>query len=358
MKFQSLYLLLLLVISTANVAEGDPKSSKAARSGKGSKKCKKGKGKGDDTCVESGCKTDVVNGESGDFPDPDEEVTGPNDACCSGSSVGGICCVLCTEAMGPVLDRTGEVYADDTCCTGLAIFHTGSDEAYCTGFCSRRLHSEEFYERNPSKERSLQIIESMRGNPDASFVIKHELLSNKTCKDLADYTEYSLENDENPVFPFGHKNVYKKYITVPELVEMIGKESAHRLIDFFEEHRGKEEPITEVYLTRRSPSIDDEMYYTDWHIDCYSAMEVQLGSFDEPQEWLVHLTGQGPERYMGLPGTGMVHGQDIVHGTPPFFGDSPKYLLVLKHHPEEILNHHPKDVCLNNEIVNDLVQEL
>lgn len=313
----------------------------------------------DGGCIEAGFPTTpIINGMEGDFPDYCPDDTGPNDACCTGSSVGGICCSPCrSPALGEVLDTSGMEYVDETCCKGMATFE--SMAAVCSGFCRRRLFHEDYYERNPSKERSMEIIEKVGANPDAAFVIEHDVLSRETCRDLANYTEYSLQTDSNPLFPFGHHNVYTKYITVSKLVEIIGKESAHRIVETFAKYRGEDEPITEVYLQRHSPSTLDEMYFTDWHKDCYSTMEVQLGSFEEPQEWLAHLTRDGPVRYEGLPGMAMIHGDDIVHGTPPFFGDTPMYLLVVKHHPEERKNYHPKKVFLNKQILDNMaVSEL
>lgn len=201
----------------------------------------------------------------------------------------------------------------------------------------------------------MEIIELLGANPDASFVVEHNLLSKESSQKLAEYMESSLRTDEDPIFPFGHENVYKKKLDAHGLADLIGHEDTLRLVDFFQEHRGKDDPITEIYLARHSPSTEEATYYTPWHKDSYSAVEIQLGDFEEGEEWLAHLTREGTHTYTGWPGTAMVHGQDIAHGTPPFFGDEPKYLLVLKHHPKDTDNKHPKEAILTKEIVEQVL---
>ena len=84
-----------------------------------------------------------------------------------------------------------------------------------------------------------------------------------------------------------------------------------------------------MYLARHG-AHDEAQYYSPYHIDTYSTMEITLNDNYQGGD-VVHLTSEGAQKTEARPGTVTAHTDDIIHGITPNVGGA-KYMLILKHH--------------------------
>lgn len=209
----------------------------------------------------------------------------------------------------------------------------------------------------------LQLIEDLAAKDDATFSVKHELISVESCDALVKHAEDSFVKDiaSNvgvPVRMTGEDDfeswvlhgddadeLYHKKLHANELVDLIGKDETKKIIDMFHESFG-DVPIDTVYLVR--VGLPTGGLY--WHKDTYESLEITLNDNYEGGD-VLHLTALGVHKSNERTGTAIAHKDDIVHGVTPNKNGA-KYTLILKHHPYP---HHKEGVVrLSKEMVGEL----
>jgi len=211
---------------------------------------------------------------------------------------------------------------------------------------------EEPIDFDPSSEKALKIIDRMAhkgAKPDSTFSSKHDVISKESCQKLVKYMDDSIAADvasgvELPMgtskemepgkeswtpFDGGIDNQYNKKLYADDIVNLVGAEETHKILDFFHQSVGEDMTIDCMYLARHG-NPDNELYYVPWHIDDYFTMEITLND-DYDGGDVLHLTGEGAQRTEARTGTATAHGPDIVHGITPNTNGA-KYMLILKHH--------------------------
>lgn len=224
----------------------------------------------------------------------------------------------------------------------------------CDWWCRRRVEEDFFLEETPEPHRVLDIIESLEwkgAKADATFNIKHNLISKDSAAALVKFVDDSMTADlkcgrqlaagqaskgieeyEESWVSLGegdHENEYSKKLYASDIVELIGRNETLEILNFFRETVG-DFPIDCMYVVRHGTPPEGE-YYIPYHIDEYLTMEVILNEDFEGGE-VIHLNKDGAHKTGAYTGTAYSHGMDIAHGVAANTG-GPKYMLIVKHHP-------------------------
>ena len=169
---------------------------------------------------------------------------------------------------------------------------------------------EELVDEEVPLGRRLQLIKDMSAKNDASFSLKHKLISAKSCNALIEHVETSLAYDldsgiklpaggssngaedafESWTSQGGISNQYHKKLYANEIVSLIGKNETMKIIGFFHNSFG-DMTIDSMYLVRQG--VPEAGYYdVRWHKDDYATMEITLNE-DYIGGHVLHLNADG-----------------------------------------------------------------
>ena len=161
------------------------------------------------------------------------------------------------------------------------------------------------------KESRLQIIEDVGADPYATFSYKDRVLTEKQSLAVKNYILTSAVKETRP-----EVGAYNVPITVETLVELIGIDSLHNILDYYSESlNSKGNNCDDVNVTRiHGRYMPASEYHHHFHRDeDGSTLLIELNADDYDGGEVVYLAHDGPfvpERQVG---SAIVHGSDIAH---------------------------------------------
>jgi len=220
--------------------------------------------------------------------------------CCDASDCNNNCeCVPCEDGAPPTCDGG---YS----CNNNRLLIYGDEE------------NEPIEEDIPSYRR-LKIIQDVGAKDDATFSVKHELISVESCDALVKHMEDAFTSGIDVPVRKGVKDdfeswvlhgdnadeLYHKKLHANELVDLIGKDDTENIIDMFYDSFG-DVPIDTMYLVRVGLPTGG----LDWHKDSYDSLEITLNDNYEGGD-VFHMTALGIHKSNERRGTAI--GEHCIH---------------------------------------------
>lgn len=167
--------------------------------------------------------------------------------------------------------------------------------------------------------RRLKIIQDVGAKDDATFSVKHELISVESCDALVKHMEDAFTSGIDVPVRKGVKDdfeswvlhgdnadeLYHKKLHANELVDLIGKDDTENIIDMFYDSFG-DVPIDTMYLVRVGLPTGG----LDWHKDSYDSLEITLNDNYEGGD-VFHMTALGIHKSNERRGTAI--GEHCIH---------------------------------------------
>lgn len=199
-------------------------------------------------------------------------------------------------------------------------------------FCRRRVLDGEYHLEeieSLTNEDSMEKVASLGGNPDGVYVQKNDMLTEDSCQKLIDFID---QEPEERIFAGEHVGLNRP-LTGEELIDIVGKNEAKHLLEFFHESIGAKVPVTKIKIQNTDNKVLG--VYTG-HVDKVDTMITFLNkNYDNDVlngGGLYHHTRTGLMKAEKVtPGLTIVHGNDVIHDTFPWKG--PRYILDIGHDP-------------------------
>lgn len=207
----------------------------------------------------------------------------------------------------------------DWCIRGVSIDTCTVESRPSSGTCydgECRLLAEEPIEEDVPLHRRIELIHNLNAKADASYSVKHNLISTKSCDALIQHIEVAHDHDvdsgiELPTansehsaeveasetytaFNGGIENQYNQKLSADKIVSLIGKDETKKLIGYFYESLGNLD-INSMVLIRHGIPADGGHYDIGWHTDTCETVEVTLNDNYEGGR-LLHLNLDGVHR--------------------------------------------------------------